>query len=439
MKITFCKTEKNQGIIKITIEKPDFQKNVENQLKEYSKKVELKGFRKGKTPIGIIRKLYGKSLIVEEIDKLVTDKLNSYLKENEVHFLGEPMPKNHVDHDWNLQESFDFEYTIGYADNFEVVLDEKISIEKYHVNVSDDTLKQTIESLQQQFGNITTPEVASEEDILEGTINIQSEEKKIFIDLTKTKEKTSKSLIGMSVNTSIVLDPKQIFEDVDYFKNLLHLSDQDAKELKDQHTFSLKSIQRIELAEINQKFFDHVFGKKIVKSEDEFRAKVKETISKNYEQKSTDFFQISLIKKIVEHINIQLPNEFLKQWLLKTNEKLVESQLDDSFESYAKEISWSLIRNKIAKKQEIKVEEEKVIEKTKEIIKNQLMANGGMYGQLSEEDINTYTKNYLQSENGNNYLNVYNQLLDTKVTEYIAKNVNIDKKEVSEKEFNELL
>jgi len=180
LEITFNKTQPNQGIIKISVNRTDFQSNVDQKIKEYSRKAEIKGFRKGKVPVGMIKKMYGSALIIDEINKLVSDKLNGYLKENDTQFLGEPLPASQDNtYDWDNQDEFEFDYEIGFAEPFEIILDKKKKIEKYFIKVDQQVLDETIDNLQRQFGETENTEVSAEGDILNGEVFVKS------LDLTK--------------------------------------------------------------------------------------------------------------------------------------------------------------------------------------------------------------------------------------------------------------
>lgn len=437
MEISFDKTDKTQGLIKISVNKADYQPGVDQKIKEYSRTANIKGFRKGKVPVGMIKKMYGSALVVDEINKLVSEKLNSFLREGETQFLGEPLPeKTDQSYDWENQEVFDFNYEIGYAQPFDLKIDKKLKVEKYSIKVDDAVLDETIDNLQRQFGEVENHEISSDQDTLYGQATSSDGllDQEINIDLRDIEKSTLKKLTGVSLETEIQLDAKKSFKNENALKSQLRLKDEDFKKLK-KFTFKLKAVNHHKLAPINQDLFDKSFGPGNVQDEAEFRIKVKEAVSKNYESESEKFFDYQLIEKLSEKAKIDLPDEFLKKWLLRTNENITEDLLDLEYESYARELKWSLIRNKIVKDQEIKVEHEDVNNEAKELIKRQFAGSG-----LPEmnDQLDTFANNYLQAENGENYMKVFNQLQTNKVLEFIKSEGSVKEKLVSLDEFRKL-
>ncbi|SNT13879.1 trigger factor [Ekhidna lutea] len=438
MDITFDKTEKTQGVIKISVNKADFQPGVDQKIKEYSKTANIKGFRKGKVPEGMIRKMYGNALIVEEINKLVSDKLNSYLKESDTQFLGEPLPvQKDEEFDWENQESFLFEYEIGFAEPFEVKVDKKVKLDKHFIKVDDKVIDETIENLQRQFGEMENPEVSSEKDTLYGQIKSKDGEidQEISIDLRDVEKASLKKLVGIKNGTEVDIDPKKSFKHDNVLKSQLRIDDEEFKKLK-KLTFTLKAVNHHKLAPVNQELFDKTFGQGTIKDEAGFRDRVKEIVSQNYKGESEQFFDHQVREKLTESAKINLPDEFLKKWLIRTNDNITPELMELEYTSYAKELKWSLIRNQIVKNQEIKVEHEDVIAEAKELIKKQFAGSG--IGNQMDDQLDTFANNYLQGENGENYMKVFNQVQSQKVLDHIKSEVTVKEKTVSLDEFRKL-
>ncbi|MEQ8904887.1 trigger factor [Ekhidna sp.] len=438
MEITFDKTEKTQGVIKISVNRADFQPGVDQKIKEYSKTANIKGFRQGKVPVGMIKKMYGNALIVDEINKLVSEKLNGYLRESETQFLGEPLPiKKDEEFDWENQDSFEFEYEIGFAEPFEVKADKKVKLEKYFINVDDKVISETIENLQRQFGEMENPEISFEKDTLYGQVKSKDGtiDQEISIDLRDVEKGTLKKLVGIKNGTEVEIDPKKSFKHENVLKNQLKLDDDEYKKLK-KLSFTLKAINHYKLAPVNQELFDKTFGKDIIKDEAGFRDRVKEIVSQNYKGESEQFFDHQVREKLTESAKINLPDEFLKKWLIRTNDNITPELMELEYTSYAKELKWSLIRNQIVKNQEIKVEHEDVIGEAKELIKKQFAGSG--IGNQMDDQLDTFANNYLQGENGENYMKVFNQVQSKKVLEHIKNEVTVKEKTVSLDEFRKL-
>jgi len=438
LEINFDKQQKTQGIIKISVNRTDFQPGVDQKIKEYSKTANIKGFRPGKVPPGMIRKMYGNALIVEEINKLVSEKLNGYLKDSEMQFLGEPLPvEKEETFDWENQEAFEFEYEIGFAEPFELKIDKKLKMDKHSIKIDDQVIDETIENLQRQFGEVENPEVSSEKDTLYGKVTAKDKDfdKEISIDLRDAEKSTLKKLTGIKLGDEVEIDPKKGFKNEAVIKNQLRLDEDEYKKLK-KLTFKLDAVNHHKLATIDQEFFDKTFGKDSVKDEAAFRDKVKEIVSQNYKGEEQQFFDHQVREKLIENAKIILPDEFLKKWLGKSNKEITPELLDLEYGSYTKELKWSLIRNEIVKNQEIKVEHEDVVAEAKELIKKQLAGSG--IGNQMDDQMDAFANNYLQGENGENYMKVFNQVQSTKVLAYINEEITIKEKEVSLDDFRKL-
>ena len=438
MEISFDKNQKTQGVIKISVNRTDFQPGVDQKIKEYSKTANIKGFRPGKVPPGMIRKMYGQALIVEEINKLVSEKLNAYLRDGETQFLGEPIPVEQEEaFDWDNAEKFDFEYEIGFAEPFAVKADKKIKLDKYAIKVDDQVVNETIENLQRQFGEIENPKIAGEKDTLYGSITSKDESinQEVSLDLRDAEKALVKKATGGKVGDVLEIDPKKSFKHESVLKNQLRLEEDEFKKLK-KLKFEIQGINHHKLAEVNQEMFDKAFGKDTVKDEAGFRERVQEIVSNNYKGEEEQFFNYQIREKLIDNTKIVLPEEFLKKWLVKSNENMTEELVELEFSSYAKELQWSLIRNQLVKEYEIKVEHEDVTNEAKELIKKQFAGSG--MGEQFTDQLDTFANNYLQGENGENYMKVFNQVQNTKVLNYIKEQITVKEKEVSLDEFRKL-
>ncbi len=434
MEIIFDKTEKTQGLIKISVNKTDFQSGVDQKIKEYSKTAHIKGFRQGKVPTGMIRKMYGKTLTIEEINKLVSERLNGYLREEDTHFLGEPLlVKTEDSVDWENQDKFEFKYEIGFAEPFNVRVDKKAKLEKYFIHVDDKVLDETIENLQRQFGKMETPEISSEKDTLYGEVKSRDKiVQEISIDLRDVEKNLLNKMTGIRIGTEVVIDPKKGFKHESVIKNQLRLNEDEFGKLK-KLTFTVKAINHYQLAPVNQELFDNAFGKNIIEDEASFMSRVKEIVSQKYKGDSEQFLDHQIKEKLTESAKIKLPDKFLKNWLLESNENLTPDLLELEYSPYAKELKWSMVRDQIVKDQEIKVEHEDVMDEAKELIKKQF-EKSGIGDQMNDQLANKY----LQDGNGKNYMKVFNEVQSRKVLDHIKNEVTIKEKTISLDEFRKL-
>ena len=439
MDITLEKQNPTSARLRVKLAEADYAPGVEAQVKEYSKKAQIKGFRPGKVPAGMIRKMYGKSLLVDAINKLLHESVNNYIKENKIKILGEPLPERVENIDWDTQKEFDFSYELGLLPEFELNLGETASVEGYKVEVDDETINEAYEHMQRQFGKTENPEVSEANDYIFGEL------KQLDGDFTTTtllplnKLKANQDLfIGKKKDDVITFNLMEAFgNDVNAIANVTGAGKEKAAELKGNFEFKIDNISRTEAAPIDQEFFDKIFGKEAVKSREEFDAKVKETIEENYKQEAEKVLNHKIVDKLVNETQIEVPREFMKKWLLTANEgKLTAEQIEENIENYEKELKWSMIRNKVVEDNDLKVTNQEVVERTKE----KMLAQFNM-PEVSEEmmeSMNQFADSYLRQDNGKNYMNEYEAILAEKVIEALKEKMTVVEKTVTAEEFRNM-
>lgn len=433
MDITLDKNTGTEASIKIKLKEADYQKKFEEKLKEYSKKANIKGFRQGKVPTGVIKRMYGKAILAEEINELLVNSLRDYIKDNDIKIIGDPLPADeNREIDWDNQKEFDFEYNVGLVDEFNYNLDFKLN--KYIVKLSDKEVKELIDNLRKQYGNVTNPEQSDEGDSLYGLVEQESSEfsKESVLDIEKIGKKYKKKFIGLKKEDVVTFDVKSLFKEEFDLEVFVNKSKEELKDIKGDFTFKVININRTDPAELNQEFFDKIFGKDQVKSEEEFTNKYKEIVEENINRESDYFLQTEIQKKLTESTKMDIPKDFYKQWLLKTQENITEDALENDLDRYIQDLKWMLITNKIAEDYEIKVEHEDVMEQTKTLFREQF---GPGMGEELEKNLDVLANNYLNQNNGENYYNVYNQVRTSKIMDKIKENIKITEKEVSKEEF----
>lgn len=440
MEITLDKHSANQASIKIKLTEADYQPKVDAKLKDYAKKANIRGFRPGKAPVSMVKNMYGTSILVEEINGILGESLNSYLKEQTFRVLGDPLPVENVEDsiDWKTQKDFDFEYKIGFVENFELPLDKNIKATKYSIKVDDKLVEETIENLKSQYGNSTNPETAEAGDNVYGDLAAAetSFNKALSLDLTKITKKLAGKFIGQGKDAVIEFEAKDVKKG--QWEEAFGLSAEEAEAVQGALTFTIKNVNRTEEAELNQEFFDKIFGPDQVKSEEEFTSKVKETLQGNYDKESKVFTEEELKKVLVDNANLDLPEDFLKEWLFKANEgKVTVEDVEKEFPIYAKQLIWSLVSNELAKAHDIKAEHEDVIAKTKEMIREQFAASG--LGSQMEDSMDMFVDNYLKGEEGQNYMNMLTSVQNEKVLSFVQDKIDLEEKDISIDEFKELL
>jgi trigger factor len=440
LEITVDKHTANQASIKIKLIEADYQPKVDAKLKDYAKKAVIRGFRPGKAPITMVKSMYGVSLLVEEINTILGESLNNHLKEQTFKVLGEPLPVEKVEEsiDWKNQKDFEFEYKIGFVETIDVKLDSSIKGINYSIKVDQKLINETVDNLTSQYGESTNPEVSEAADFIYGDLKSTATDfsKTTSVDTTKLSKKLAGKFIGLSKDAVVEFDAKEVKKDE--WTAAFGLSDEEADAAKDSYSFVVKNINRKAKAELNQEFFDKIFGPDQVKTKKEFEDKVKETLQGSYDRESKVYTEEELKKLIVEKTNLSLPDAFLKEWLIKANEgKVTEAEVEAEYPLYAKQLSWSLISNQVAKEHAIQAEHADVIEKTKEMIREQFASSG--LGSQMESSMDLFVDNYLKGNEGQNYMNLMTSVQNEKVLALIQEKIKMTDKNLSIDEFKELL
>jgi trigger factor len=443
LEITLNKTNNTEGLIKIKLTEGDYQPSVEEKVRDYARKANIKGFRQGKVPTGVIKKMFGKSILVDEINHLLSHKLSDYIKENNLKILGDPLPNQEKSReiDWDSQKDFEFEYQIGMVEDFKVELSSKVKVISHPIEVDDAILNETLSDLKKRFGNVTYPESSEAGDHLFGDVRTKEGEVKhdnAFLDTSKVEKKEQKKFAGLKKDDEVEFDAEKIFSDEGLAAQLLGLPADEAQNAKGNYTFKVHSISRTEPTEINEALFDRVFGKDAVKTEEEFINKVKETIAENYKRESDHFLDHNIEDYFLKNTKINLPDGFLKTWLkASSNGEVTDAVLEKEFDLYVRGLMWDLIKNKIADDNKITVDANEVRAKAKDLIVAQF--GGQAFAEQISDRLDAIADNYLQNENGQNFMRLYNQLRTEKILKFIRETITIQEKKVSVDEFKKIV
>lgn len=438
MDISLDKKNSTEASIKVKLNEADYQPHVEEKVKEYAKKATIKGFRPGKVPVGLIKKMYGKSIIVEEINSLLSSSLSNYIKENGIQIIGEPLPDQEKAQkiDWENQKDFEFDYEIGMVSEFNYDLSEKMKVKSYKIELDKKGLNETLDNVKKQFGNVTNPEISKEGDSFFGTFqevdgSISNE---ALLDWDNIEKKEQKKFAGIKPGDVVEFDVQKLVNDNHDLMRLLDIGHDKAHDIKGKFTFTIKNINRTEPAEVNQELFDKVFGKDAVKSEKEFTDKIKQTVEENYQRESALLLNRDIRDYLIENTKIEVPSEFLKKWLLVSNEgKITQEDIDREFDEYVRSLKWDLLRNKISEENKVNVENAEVVDRAKMMILSQL-GGAGAAEQLKDH-MDAFADNYLKAENGQNYMKLYNEVREEKLMNLIQGKITLSEKKVNLDEF----
>jgi trigger factor len=430
------------GLIRVKLTETDYLPKVEEKVKEYSRKANIKGFRQGKVPSGIIRKMFGKSILVDEVNHLVSHGISDYIKDKKLRVLGDPLPNHEKARliDWDTQKDFEFEFQVGMVDDFNYELSPKVKVTSHPIKVDDKVIDETVQEMTRRFGNVTYPETSEATDNIYGEITMQDGSvKNAYIPIEKIIAKEQATFVGVKKDDTISFDIDRISDDENVRAQILNVSADEAKDIKGTFSFKVGSISRVQAAEVNQELFDKVFGKDIVQSEEAFREKIRETISANYQRETDHLLDHEIQHHFVDHTKIEMPENFLKQWLKNASEGRVNDEvIQKEFKTYQESLKWDLIRNKIADDHKVTVTAEEVKERAKALIAEQF--GGAAIAEQLGDRFDQIADNYLagQDGKGENYMRLYNQLRNAKIFKVIRDSITVTEKPVTLDEFRKL-
>ncbi|RAU83513.1 trigger factor [Pontibacter arcticus] len=438
MNITLNQTDSTNAQLKVVLEESDYASKVDQQVKEYSKKAQIKGFRPGKVPAGLVKKMYGKSILVEQINKVLQEEISKYIRENDVKLLGEPLPDpNQSDIDWDNQKEFEFNYQVGLLPEINLPLDK--SVEGYTVELDQTTMDEAYENLKRQFGKTTNPEASEAGDFIAGELKQVEGDfvSKTLIPTTRIVDGQDK-FTGVKEGDVIRFDLRKTFgDDNAALAHVTGLSKDVVADLNGEFEFTVDKISRTEAAELNQELFDKLFGKDEVTTEEDFNTKIRETIEENYNKEADNLLNRNIIDTLVDNVDVEIPAEFFKRWLLVTNEgKLTSEQIDENFDRYVKELKWSMIKNKVVEQHDLKVSNDEVMEATMDKMLAQF--NMPEVPEELKESMKNYAQQHLQQDNGRNYINEYEQLLTEKVLAKLKEEMTVVDKKITAEDFRNM-
>lgn len=442
MDISLDKKSSTEALIKVKLNESDYQPNVEEKVKDYAKKASIKGFRPGKVPTGLIKKMYGKSIVVEEVNNLLSQSINKYIQDNKIQLIGEPLPDHEksMKIDWDNQKDFEFEYEIGMVNDFIYDLSSNVKVKSYTIELDKKGLNETLENVKKQFGNVANPDVSKEGDDIYGTWEQVDGElsNESLLKWDNINKKEQKKFVGIKPGDTIEVEIDKLLSDIHDLMHLLDIGHDKAHDIKGKFKFIVKNINRTESAVYNQELFDKVFGKDSVKSETEFIERVKQTVEENYKRESDLLLNRDVRDALVKSTKIEIPEKFLKKWLLVANEgKVTEEDIDKEFDEYLRSLKWDLIRNKISTDNDIKVDHEEIVDRTKGMILSQL-GGAGAAEQLKDH-MESFADNYLKAENGQNYMKVHNEIREDKILDFIKSKISLSDKKVNLDEFKKVV
>jgi len=446
MNISQEKIDNLNAVVTINIKPEDYQPRVDKAIKDHAKKAKIPGFRPGLVPPSHIKKLYGKSILVDEVNNLLSDTLNNYIDEQKLQVLGQPLPKSDdAQYNWDFADDFVFNYELGLAPEFEVDFSSNDKLTYYVIKPDPETLAARITNIRKSYGKMTNPDVSADGDVLYADLVQLSPDGSVFdggisnttsvrLDQVQNAD-IKKSLIGLKKGDELTLDIQKAYDqDVVRIAAILKIDEETAADLKSNFLLTVKNVNRLEESDLNQEFFDKLFGEGKVTTEEGFRDEITKEIEAMFEQDSERKLQNDLYKLAIAKAHFQLPDEFLKRWLKVTNENLTDEELAGGYDDFAKNLKWTLIENKVITDNKIEIKYEDVFAAAK----LRLDAQFRMYSPqaLSEEQLAQYTVQFLQNKEQAN--KIFEEVKALKVFDHLKNIVTLDKQEITDKKFAEL-
>ena len=446
MKLTQSKAKDLMATITVEVKAADYSERVEKVLKDYRKTAEIPGFRKGKTPMGIINKKYRTSVIVEEVNKMLQDELYKHITAEKVRVLGSPMPIDEKPIDWENDEDFTFEYEVGLAPEFDVKITAKDKLNYYKIKADSKLVDGYCNDIAKRYGKMSNPEASVEGDLIFCTIeqldvdgivmdNGIKNDATVAMDYIADK-KIKKQFVGVKTDDLITVNVMKAFTNHSDLGAMLNVDHAAIHNLtSEEFQFTVKNVNRLEPAELNVELFDKVYGPGAIKDEKEFKAKVKSEAEAQFVGESDRMLKNDVVTYFVDKLKLAMPNEFLKRWLVQTSEQPITMEmLETEYDMYAKSLQWQLIENKILENHSIKVTQDDVLAHTKVLISAQMK----QYGQPEGDDkqLTDIATNILKNEEERK--KVYDQIFDERTLAVYKENFKLTEKSVSYDEFVKL-
>lgn len=433
MNITRNNVDALNAVITIDLAKEDFAANVEKVLKDYRKNANIPGFRKGQVPAALVKKQYGQAIMFDEVNKLLQESLSNYLNEEKLDILGNPLPVA-KDIDWDADTlSFDFE--LGLAPEFTVDLDAAKTAAKYKIVADEAMVNEQVEYIQKQYGKLISKEKVEEGDDIRVKVSNQEEgiENETTINVVDIRTKTNqKKFIGKKVNDEVTISTKGLFEDDHKLMDVLKVEHDKIHGLDVEVTFTIEEISTKEKAELNQEFFDKLFGEGKVTSEDELKTRIKEDAEKQFAQQADQKFMNDAVEALVDNTKFDLPKEFLIKWLQTAGETdLTVEQAEEEYTKSEKGLRYQLIEGRIITDNGLQITFDEIKDYTSGLIKDQM----AQFGQLepSEDDVTNIVSRVLSNQE--EVKRISEQLMNDKMMKLFTEKVSGSEKEVTYKDF----
>lgn len=434
MNITKEQIDELNAVVKVAITKEDYQDKVDQILKDYKKQANIPGFRKGHVPMGLIKKQYGRAVLVDEVNKLLQDNLNKYLTEEKLDVLGNPLPKQQDNFNWDADE-FAFEFELGLAPDFKVPLKLKKPVTQYLITADKKMIEEQVDRIRKQHGKLVSKNTVEDNSEITGVFINEEEgiENKATVEISKVKSKKAlNTLKGKKVGDTVVLNTKNLFTEDYLLSGVLGIGRDVAQKLNTDVSFTIEEINERIPADLDQELLDKLYGKGNVNSVEELKEKIKTDAEKQFQQQADQKLLNDVTERLIEETKFELPAAFLKKWIQTTGEKsLTDEEVNEEYEKSEKGLRYQLIEDKIIKEHNVELQ----FEELKEFAKDFIRAQMAQYGQMSpaEEELDAIAARVLGNQDEVRRLS--EQLMSQKLLNLYKEKVNLKEKKVTYENF----
>jgi len=435
------KTDEQNAILTVRIEKEDYEGKVNKALNDFSKKARMDGFRPGKVPPGLIRKMHGRSFLVEEINKLLMESVTNYLRDNKVAILGEPLPREDKEKviNWDTDTSFEFRFDLGLAPALDINPSKKDKVPYYTIQSEEKLIDETISTYARRHGKLEQVEFAEGKEILKGDLSQVDQEGQVIENGIRVENSTFSmevikddtirtSLTGRKTGESVVMDIKKAFPNDVEVASVLRIDKTKVAEIAPNFRFDIKEVSLFKPAEINQELYDKVFGEGKAKSSEELRSLILKDLEADLGREGEYRLTVDIKNHFLKKLKFDLPVEFLKRWLLFTNEnKVTAEQIDKEFPAFENDLRWQLIRNELIKNHKLEMTEEEVKESAREYTRLQFLRYG--IQEMPDDLLENYTNEFLKKDEEKG--RIIEKLREDKVINLLKGLITLENKKIT--------
>jgi trigger factor len=435
------------AVVKVQISKDDYEPRVKKVLGDYQKKARVDGFRPGKVPAGLVQKLYGRTVMVEEINKLLSENLMKYIQDEKIQILGDPLPseKEQKEIDWENANEFEFAFDLGLSPQFDLKLSKKDKFTSYKITPDQKAIETYSDNYARRYGSfVNCSSIEDSKEMVKGSFTevnpdgsikedgIVADDSTIYLEFMKDEE-AKKQFTGLKEGSKLVFNLRKAYPNEVELATILHKKKEEIADIAADFQFTLGTISKFEKAEINQEIFDKIYGEGVVNSVEEFHVKIQEEIGANLLRETEYKFRIDAKAALLAKVEFKLPVDFLKRWIFNSNEgRFTVEQIENDFAKFENDLKWQLIQNKIVKENDLKISDDEIMA----LAMSQTRMQFEQYGMFNvpEEHLISYAEQSLKREEDRRRM--MEHAYENKTLEYVREQVTIEVKEVTSEEFD---